>query len=305
MRATIQTAMASGPPLMAAPDVPDEHGGDEEGDRHHDVHERQPDVHVGVAGAVDRAGGGVQEVPAAEQLADADHDEDRREDAREMGDGAAAELEVDLRQLRRGGPLGAGEGRGRSGLVVRRAAGALRSAPTGGLGEVDAAHHDVHDRRQDERRDQRAEDEVLQRLPHRQREDVEPDVVAEDRVLLAERGLLHVEEERLPLRRGRDAGDEGDHEAHAQAAPPDPAAHPVAARLEQVAGGGDAVARRQAARELHVELDDDEEEREADDADQHLPPDARPEDAAEARPRRTTASRRRGRGCGSRRRARG
>ena len=101
-------------------------------------------------------------------------------------------------------------------------------------------------------------------------------------VLLAERRLLHVQEERLPLRRGRDAGDERGQEAHAQAAPPDPATHAVAAWLEQVAGGGDAVARRQPARELHVELDDDEEERERDDADEHLPPDARPEDGAEA-----------------------
>ena len=92
----------------------------QERDRHHDVHERQPDVHVGVAGAVDRARGGVQQVPAAEQLADADDDEDRRQDAREMGDRAAAELDVELRQLRRGRALGAGEGRGRAGLVVSR-----------------------------------------------------------------------------------------------------------------------------------------------------------------------------------------
>ena len=81
--------------------------------RHGDVRERQADVHVGVAGAVDRAGGGVEQAPAAEQLADADHDEDRRQDGREVGDGAAAELDVDLRQLRRGGALGAGERRGR------------------------------------------------------------------------------------------------------------------------------------------------------------------------------------------------
>ena len=274
--------------------------------RHHDVHERQPDVHVGVAGAVDRAGGGVQQVPAAEQLADADHDEDGREDAREMGDRAAAELEVELRQLRRGGALGAGE-RARP-VRPRRLGGrrraALRRRPAR-LGEVDAAHDEVHDRREDERGDERAEDEVLQRLPHRQREDVEADVVTEDHVLLAERRLLHVQQERLPLRGGRDAGDHGGQEAHAQAAPPDPAAHPVAPRLEQVARGGDAIARRQAARELHVELDDHEEDGEAR---RHRPAPATRCASRRRRgspPRRTTASRRRGRGCGSRRRARG
>ena len=67
-----------------------------------------------------------------------------------MGDRAAPELDVELRQLGRRRALGASEGRGRPGLVLRWAAGALRSATTGGLGEIDAAHHDVHDRRKDE-----------------------------------------------------------------------------------------------------------------------------------------------------------
>src|SRR5665811_1777024 len=69
------------------------------------------------------------------------------------------------------------------------------------------------------------------------------------------------------LRRGADAGDDGDQEAHAQTAEPYPLAQRFAARLEQVARGGDAEAGRQTAGELDVELDDDKEDGERRDAD--------------------------------------
>ena len=101
-------------------------------------------------------------------------------------------------------------------------------------------------------------------------------------VLLAEGRLLEVQQEGLPLGRGADAGDQGGQEAHAQAAPPDPLAHGLASRLEQVAGRRDAEARRQAARKLDVELHDHEEDRECRNPDEHLPPEPRPEHGAEA-----------------------
>ena len=269
------------PPLTAAEDVQHEHRCQEQREAHHHVGERQADVDVGVAGAVNGAGGGVQQAPAAEQLADAGHHEDRREDAREMGHGAAAELEVDLRQLRRGGALGTGE---RRVLLAGAPRSASCAAPGGARRRglvVDAAHDEVHDGGQHERRDQGAEDVVLQGLPHRQREHIEADVVAEDHVILAERRLFHVQQEGLPLPRGGPAGDHGGQEADAQAADAHPLAHLLAAWLEQVACSRDGVARRQATGELDVELDDDEEDGERRQADQHLPPELRPEHGAE------------------------
>ncbi len=106
--------------------------------------------------------------------------------------------------------------------------------------------------------------------------------MAEDDVLLAERRLLQVQQERLPLGGCGDAGEHGGQKAHAQAAPSHPAPHQLAARLEQVARRGDAIAGRQAPRQLHVGEHDDEEQGERAEADEDLPPEARPEHGAEA-----------------------
>ena len=266
-----------GPPLSAPPDVPDERGGEDEGDAHGGVGEGQPDVHVGVTRSEHRSGSGVQQVPAAEQLADRGDDEDRGEQRREVRHGASAELEVDLRQLRGRGLLGAGEGRPGVALL----AGGLRASATR-LPQLDAPHDEMDDRGEHERRDERRHDVPEHALPERHGEDVERDVVAEDRVLLVPRRLVEVEQHLLPRGGGGDRGEERHDDAHHDPSDSDPAAHLGAARLEQRAVDVGAEVRREPPRQLDVDPDDHEEDGEAGEAQQQLRPDARPEHAAEA-----------------------
>ena len=135
---------------------------------------------------------------------------------------------------------------------------------------------------QDERDDQGGQHEREDALPERHGEHVEGDVAAEDRVLLAPRRLVEVQEHALPGAGGRDGGDERDDDADDRRADADPPAHGRAARLQERAVDVGAEVRRQPPRQLHVGPDDDEEEDEGHEAEQQLRPDARPEDAAEA-----------------------
>ena len=268
------------PPLVPPPHVPDEHGGENEGDHHGHTRHGQPDHDVRVRGSVDGAGRGVQQVPGLEQLADADDDEDRREQRGEMRDRPAAELDVDLRDLRRR-LLGAGERR-RARLGVRRRLARL-------LLELDAAHDEMDDGGEHQRGDESGQDEVEDALPHRRGEHVERDVSAEDRVLLAERGLVEVQEEALPGAGGGDPGDEGDDHADGGGADAHPLAHGGAARLEERPVHVGAEVRRQPPRQLDVGPHDDEEHRERGGAQEEPRPDARPEhleepDLAEPQP---------------------
>ena len=212
----------------------------------------------------------------------------RREDAREVGHGAAAELDVDLRDLRSAGALGACERRGRSDRASPRgtagAAGVLQRPRLGAV--VDAAHDEVHDGGEHERGDEGAE----------ARSSGSPATSAARTRRRRCRGrrsasfwpngaCLKYSRKRLPLRRTPRCRRRG-RRSRRRATPPQPTylRTALAARLQEVARLGDTVASAPgAAPSSTLKTTMTKNSAKADDAD-HLTcqQDARPEHGAEA-----------------------
>ena len=130
--------------------------------------------------------------------------------------------------------------------------------------------------------DERAHDEPVDRLPGRQREHVEPDVVVEDRVACAEGHAVHGALEQQPVRRGAGPDDDRDHGRDDETA----AAQRLDLTLVDVLDDVDALegtmARRQAARYLDVAPEDGKEDGAGRHADDEPRPDLAPEDDAQA-----------------------
>ena len=164
-------------PPPALPDVHDQQDRGEERDEEQEVDRRQLRLHVGVAGAVDEAARREGEAVALQPVARALQQGQRREQHRQMG--------LDLRRH----PL-------------------ARSL------QPDAAVQVVGDGRDDDHDDHRREQPVDDEAQERQREDVEADVDAEERVLLPEVDAVGEQDPVVPLARRTDAGDEPEQQRH-------------------------------------------------------------------------------------------
>ena len=114
----------------------------------------------------------------------------------------------------------------------------------------------------------------------RQREDVEADVVVEDRVGHPERRLAVEQKDGLPLRRGGETGERRHQQGEDETADRHVAPEGVAARLKELTVGAGAIPRRHAPGDLDIDADDHEEDDERRDPGDDLPEDARPEHRA-------------------------
>ena len=139
----------------------------------------------------------------------------------------------------------------------------------------------MNDDRRDQAGDERSHDEAVDRLPGGQREDVEAEVVVEDRVARVERHAVQRPLEQQPLARRAGAHDDGDDDRDDQAAAAQTLDGAFVDVLDDVDALEGAVARRQASGELDVGVEDGEEDGAGRYPDDETRPDLAPEDHAQ------------------------
>ena len=166
-------------------------------------------------------------------------------------------------------------------------------------GEADAAEDVVRDERREEAHPDADEEPGQHRAPEGQREDVEADVVAEDRVGHAEGRLVEEELGGLPVALRRERGDDRDDQRDADGEQPQVGQHDGAVARDRVLGAGDGDEHRPGAvGDVEVERDQAAHEDGRDDGLHDARAEDRREHAPVARPHRTTPSRRRRRQAG-------
>ena len=138
----------------------------------------------------------------------------------------------------------------------------------------------MHDHGRDQSGDERRHEQTVGGLPGRQREDVEAEVVVEDRVGHAERHAVQGALVEQPAARRPGADDDRDHGRDDDADPAQRLHRVLVDVLDDVDALEGAVARRQPAGDLDVAEDDDEE----DDAGRHADDQPRPDLAPEHDP---------------------
>ena len=269
-----------------APAPPPEGVGDEQrtqgpADDHHEAHAGQAGVNVGVAGAGNHTVAGEQQVPGLEDVARPGQREDEAEQHREVGDRLAARFD-DEAHVGLSGPAPEGAAGAPEGATRRRLGlfGGLHHRAL--LGEHEPSHGGVDDDGGDQAGDERAHDQTVDRLPGRQREDVEAEVVMEDRVFRAEGHAVQGALEHEPLGRGAGADEDRQHHRADEAAAPQPLHGALVDVLDDVDALEGAVARRQTARDLDVGVEDGEEDGAGGHADDEPRPDLAPEDDPQA-----------------------
>ncbi len=267
-----------------APAPPPECVGDEQGaqcpaDDHHDAHAGQAGVNVGVACTRDHAARREQQIPGLEDVARTGQREDDPEQHRQMGDRLAARSDDEAHVgLAGAAPERAAATEGAACRRLRLLGGSDRPL----LGQHEAPERAVNDHRGDQTGDERSHDETVDRLPGGQREDVEADVVVEDRVGGVERHAVQGTLEQQPVGRRAGAHDDRDHERDDEAAAAQPLHRAFVDVLDDVDALEGTVARRQAPRDLDVGVEDGEEDGAGRYPDDEPRPDLAPEDDPQA-----------------------
>ena len=216
----------------------------------------------------------VEQVPRAEQIADAAEDEQRRHQRRQVDGGPLLDAEpADARELVGGARL-----RRQASPLLRRYLGTWRRP----LPHLDAADREVGGDRHDQGDDQRGEEEPVGVLPRRQPEHVERQVVVEDRVAEAERHAVQRAREDQPRPRRRTGGDERAEQRRDKPDAPHPAQRRLVHGLDDVDALDRAVLRRQPAGDHEVAVDDGEEHGAEADGGDGADDQAPPEDRAQA-----------------------